>query len=185
MLDAKEGMRVIDACAGAEGKTLHLASPMKNKGKIIALETFQWKLDELKKRATRAGVNIIETREISSSKIIKRLADSADRLLLDVPCSGLGVLKRNPDIKWNISVSAIEELKKIQQDILFRYSCRVKAGGKMIYATCSILPSEGEDQLKNFISEKKEMWSLVSEKIFSPYKNDCDGCYLAVLDRKT
>ena len=96
-LDVKPGMRVVDACAGAGGKTLHLAARMKNKGNIIALDTKDFKLAELKKRSKRAGAAIIECRVIDSTKVIKRLHGTADRLLLDVPCSGLGVLRRNPD----------------------------------------------------------------------------------------
>src|SRR5690606_27957347 len=95
-LRPEAGMRVVDACAGAGGKTLHIASLMKNKGRIIALDVESWKLDELGQRARRAGVNNLETRVIDSSKVVKRLEKSADRLLLDVPCSGTGVLKRNP-----------------------------------------------------------------------------------------
>ena len=102
-LRVSPGMRVIDACAGAGGKTLHLAAIMKNKGRIIAMDVEAFKLEELQKRAKRAGVNNLEIRRIESSKTIKRLENSADRLLLDVPCSGLGVLKRNPDAKWKLS----------------------------------------------------------------------------------
>src|SRR5690606_29850380 len=99
-LRVEPGMRIIDACAGAGGKTLHLAALCQNKGRIIAMDTEAWKLEELQRRARRAGASNIETRVITSAKVIKRLAESADRLLLDVPCSGMGVLKRNPDAKW-------------------------------------------------------------------------------------
>ena len=111
-------MRVVDACAGAGGKTLHLAAIMKNKGRIIAMDVEAYKLEELQKRARRAGVNNLETRVIESSKTIKRLENSADRLLLDVPCSGLGVLKRNPDAKWKLSPEFIENVKELQQHII-------------------------------------------------------------------
>jgi 16S rRNA (cytosine967-C5)-methyltransferase len=111
-LDVKEGQRVVDACAGAGGKTLHLAALMQNKGQIIALDIFEWKLAELKRRAKRAGAHNIETRMISDNKVIKRLHDKADRLLIDAPCSGLGVLKRNPDSKWKIDQDFIDRIKK-------------------------------------------------------------------------
>ncbi len=111
-LDVKEGMRVVDACAGAGGKTLHIAALMKNKGQIIALDIFEWKLAELKRRAKRAGAHNIETRVIDDNKVIKRLHNSADRLLIDAPCSGLGVLKRNPDSKWKIDQDFIDRIKK-------------------------------------------------------------------------
>ncbi len=114
-LKPEPGMRVIDACAGAGGKTLHLAALMQNKGRIIAMDIENFKLDELKKRARRAGAsNNIETRLIDSSKVIKRLENSADRLLIDVPCSGLGVLRRNPDAKWKLSPEFIEQVKATQ-----------------------------------------------------------------------
>ncbi|HRG37418.1 MAG TPA: class I SAM-dependent methyltransferase, partial [Bacteroidia bacterium] len=150
-LNVQPGMRVIDACAGAGGKTLHLAALMKNKGRIIALDVKDKKLQELKKRAARADVRIVETRAIDSSKVIKRLKDTADRLLLDVPCSGLGVLRRNPDSKWKLDMEEIERVKKIQRDILSQFPEMTKVGGKMVYATCSILPSEGEEQIKWFL----------------------------------
>ena len=112
LLEVQEGMRVIDACAGAGGKTLHLAALMKNKGQIIALDIYAWKLAELKRRAKRAGAHNIEARLIDDNKVIKRLHGTADRVLIDAPCSGLGVLKRNPDSKWKIDQDFIDRIKK-------------------------------------------------------------------------
>jgi 16S rRNA (cytosine967-C5)-methyltransferase len=182
-LNVAPGMRVIDACAGAGGKTLHLAALMKNKGRIIAMDVKANKLAELKKRSTRAEVNIIETREIDSSKVIKRLKDSADRLLLDVPCSGLGVLRRNPDSKWKLTPEEIERVKKIQREILSDFSGMVKPGGKMVYATCSILPSEGEEQVKWFLSQVGERWNFLGEKRYLPEVHHADGFYMALLEK--
>jgi len=182
-LDVKPGMRVIDACAGAGGKTLHLAAIMKNKGRIIALDVKEKKLLELKKRASRAEVKIIETRAIDSSKVVKRLKDSADRLLLDVPCSGLGVLRRNPDGKWKLSPEEIERVKKIQREILTSFSEMTKVGGKMVYATCSILPSEGEEQVKWFLDQTKDKWNFVGEKRYLPDVHHVDGFYMALLEK--
>ena len=183
-LNVQPGMRVIDACAGAGGKTLHLAALMKNKGRIIALDVKDRKLQELKKRTTRANVNIVETKKIESSKTIKRLKGTADRLLLDVPCSGLGVLRRNPDSKWKLNLEEIERVKKIQREILTSFSDMTKVGGKMVYATCSILPSEGEEQVKWFINEFGEKWEFVGEKRYSPDVYHADGFYMALLERK-
>jgi 16S rRNA (cytosine967-C5)-methyltransferase len=183
-LNVQPGMRVIDACAGAGGKTLHLAALMKNKGRIIALDVKDRKLQELKKRTTRANVNIVETKKIESSKTIKRLKGTADRLLLDVPCSGLGVLRRNPDSKWKLNLEEIERVKKIQREILSSFSDMTKVGGKMVYATCSILPSEGEEQVKWFINEFGEKWEFVGEKRYSPDVYHADGFYMALLERK-
>lgn len=176
------GMRVIDACAGAGGKTLHLAALMKNKGRIIAMDVEQWKLDELQKRSRRAGASNIETRLIESSKTIKRLANSADRLLLDVPCSGVGVLKRNPDAKWKLSTEFIDKVKALQQHILQDYCDMLKAGGLMVYSTCSILPSENENQIQEFLSLKKGGFELIEEKHILPSEG-FDGFYMALLKK--
>ncbi|TAG50429.1 MAG: RsmB/NOP family class I SAM-dependent RNA methyltransferase, partial [Runella slithyformis] len=184
MLDVQPTMRVIDACAGAGGKTLHLAALMENKGKIIAMDTEQWKLDELQKRAKRAGVQNIEIKVIDSNKVVKRLEESADRLLLDVPCSGLGVLRRNPDAKWKLKPSFIESIKDTQRTILKTYSQMLKKGGKMVYATCSILPSESEEQIQWFLEEEKGNFELLEEKRISPTKSGFDGFYMACLLKK-
>ncbi len=182
-LQVKPGLRVIDACAGGGGKTLHLASLMQNKGRIIALDTEEWKLEELKKRARRAGAGNIETRVIESSKTIKRLENSADRLLLDVPCSGLGVIKRNPDAKWKLSVDFIQRVKELQQHILEDYSTMVKPGGLMVYSTCSLLPTENEKQVEKFLESRKEQFELVEQKWIKPTEG-FDGFYMALLKRK-
>jgi len=184
-LDVKPGMRVVDACAGAGGKSLHIAALMQNKGKVLALDTEEWKLNELKKRANRNGISIIETRTITSSKVIKRLADSADRVLLDVPCSGLGVLRRNPDAKWKLTNERIEELKSLQQKILESYSTMVKPNGKIVYSTCSILPSENEGQIERFFSSEsnRQKFKLIEERKISPAADGFDGFYICVLRR--
>ena len=185
LLAPEPGMRVIDACAGAGGKTLHLAALMENKGSIIALDTHAWKLDSLKKRARRAGAFNIEVRNIENTKTIKRLHNSADRLLLDVPCSGLGVLRRNPDTKWKLSVEQLEELKETQQHILSSYSQMLKAGGKMVYATCSILPSENREQVDKFLqSENGAAFELIEDKTILPQSEGFDGFYMALLEKK-
>lgn len=183
MLDVAPGMRVMDACAGAGGKTLHLASLMKNKGKILALDIHAWKLKELRTRASRNGVDIIEVKEIEGQKTIKRLESSADRVLLDVPCSGLGVLRRNPDSKWKLSSEELERLSQLQQEILASYSRMVKAGGKLVYSTCSILPSENERPVQLFLENQKE-FILVKQKTFMPQDYNSDGFYMALLERK-
>ena len=182
LLDVKEGMRVVDACAGAGGKTLHIAALMKNKGQIIALDIYEWKLAELKRRAKRAGAFNIETRFIEDNKVIKRLHNTADRLLIDAPCSGLGVLKRNPDSKWKIDEDFINRIKTEQENILQNYSKILKKGGKMVYATCSILPSENGEQVRKFLSENTE-FALVKEKNIMP-SDGYDGFYMALIERK-
>lgn len=181
-LDVAAGMTVIDACAGAGGKTLHLAALMENKGTLIAMDTEAWKLKELRKRARRNGVQNVEARAIENSKVIKRLHGRADRLLLDVPCSGLGVLRRNPDAKWKMSPEFINRLNGIQADILQRYPKMVKPGGKMVYATCSVLPSENENQVTKFLaSEAGSEWELMSTKTYYPQVDGYDGFFVSTL----
>ena len=182
LLDVKEGMRVVDACAGAGGKTLHIAALMKNKGQIIALDIYEWKLAELKRRAKRAGAFNIETRFIEDNKVIKRLHNTADRLLIDAPCSGLGVLKRNPDSKWKIDEDFINRIKNEQENILQNYSKILKKGGKMVYATCSILPSENGEQVRKFLAENIE-FALMKEESIMP-SDGYDGFYMALIERK-
>jgi 16S rRNA (cytosine967-C5)-methyltransferase len=181
-LEVESGMRVVDACAGAGGKSLHLATLMKNKGTLIALDTEAWKLEELKKRARRNGVHIIETRTIETTKVIKRLHNSADRLLLDVPCSGLGVLRRNPDAKWKLQAEFLDSVRVTQAKILADYSKIIKVGGKLVYATCSVLPSENEQQVERFLAENPN-FKFIAERKVSPAMDGFDGFYMARLER--
>ncbi len=183
-LQPESGQRVIDACAGGGGKALHVAAIMRNKGRILALDVHAWKLAELRKRASRAGVDIIEAREIEGSKTVKRLAKTADRVLLDVPCSGLGVLRRNPDAKWKLSPAEIDRLTALQAEILESYSRMVAPGGKLVYATCSILPSENEKQVQAFLAKHGAEWTLEEELHRTPERGAFDGFYAARLMRK-
>ncbi|QXP78582.1 MULTISPECIES: RsmB/NOP family class I SAM-dependent RNA methyltransferase [Winogradskyella] len=184
-LDVKPGMKVVDVCAGAGGKTLHLASLMENKGQLIAMDIYESKLKKLKIRARRNGVHNIEMKVIDSTKPIKKLHGKADRLLIDAPCSGLGVLRRNPDAKWKLQPEFIENIKKIQQEVLEQYSKMVKSGGKMVYATCSVLPSENQKQVDKFLkSEAGQDFTFVKDKKVLAYKSGYDGFYMALLERK-
>jgi 16S rRNA (cytosine967-C5)-methyltransferase len=183
-LDVAPGMRVVDTCAGAGGKTLHLASLMENKGQLIAMDLYESKLKQLKLRAKRNGAFNIEPRVIESSKTIKKLHGTADRVLIDAPCSGLGVMKRNPDSKWKLQPEFIDNIKKIQAEVLESYSKIVKPGGKMVYATCSILPSENEEQIKHFLTtESGKNFTFVKDKKVLAYESGFDGFYMAQLER--
>lgn len=179
-LQPEPGMKVVDACAGAGGKSLHIACLMQNKGRILSLDTEQWKLDELKKRARRAGAGNIETRLIDSGKVLKKLQGTADRLLLDVPCSGLGVLRRNPDAKWKLSPAFVEKTIETQKQILESYSKILKTRGKMVYATCSILPAENQNQVRAFLQHHPE-FELEEEKRIFTSETGFDGFYMARL----
>ncbi len=183
--DVKPGQRVVDACAGAGGKTLHLAALMENKGQLIAMDIYAGKLKELKRRAKRNGAYNIEPREIDSTKVIKKLHGKADRVLIDAPCTGLGVLRRNPDAKWKLQPEFLEKVTQTQQDILRSYSKMVKDNGKLVYATCSILPQENQDQLKSFLaSEEGRAFKLVQEKNYYASKTGFDGFYMALMEKK-
>lgn len=181
-MQIEPGMRVIDACAGGGGKSLHIASKLGNKGRIISMDITAWKLGELKKRAKRAGISNIETKVIESSKTIKRLANSADRLLLDVPCSGLGVIKRNPDAKWKLDPDFIARVKKAQAEIIDSYCRMLKPNGIMVYATCSILPSENRNQVDTFLKNHTD-FELIEDRAVLPSEG-FDGFYMASLKKK-
>ena len=150
LLQVQPGQQVVDACAGSGGKTLHLAALMQNKGKIVAMDIHDSKLQDLKQLAARAGATILETKLIDSPKVIQRLENSFDRVLIDSPCSGLGVLRRNHDTKWKLTLEQLNSVCELQKDILARYSGMCKPGGIMVYATCSILKRENEDQVSWF-----------------------------------
>ncbi len=180
-LNVEPGMRVIDACAGGGGKSLHLSAIMKNKGKIIAMDVTEWKLTELKKRAKRASADNIETRLIEGSKTIKRLENTADRLLLDVPCSGTGVIKRNPDAKWKLNEEFINRTKELQKTILHDYSLMTKVGGYLVYSTCSILPSENNKQVELFLANNSK-FEFVKDETVLPSAG-FDGFYMALIKR--
>ena len=181
-VEPKAGMRIVDACAGAGGKSLHLAALMENKGQIIAMDIYRNKLTELKRRARRNKIHNIETRLVDSTKTVKKLYGKADRVLIDAPCSGLGVLRRNPDAKWKLRREFIEQIVKTQSDILKLYSKMVRPGGKLIYATCSILPVENANQIAKFLgSTEGSEFKLEQEKHIWPSESGFDGFYMARL----
>ncbi|WP_163408168.1 RsmB/NOP family class I SAM-dependent RNA methyltransferase [Flavobacterium ajazii] len=184
-LDVKPGMRVVDTCAGAGGKTLHIASLMENKGQLIAMDLYESKLKQLKLRAKRNGVFNIEYRIIDTTKVIKKLHEKADRVLIDAPCSGLGVLKRNPDSKWKLQPEFIDNIRKVQSEVLESYSKIVKPGGKLVYATCSVLPSENQEQVEKFLkTEIGKQFTFIEDRKLLASDSGFDGFYMALLERK-
>jgi 16S rRNA (cytosine967-C5)-methyltransferase len=183
-LEVAPGMKVVDACAGAGGKTLHLSALMENKGQIIAMDIYESKLKKLKVRARRNGAHNIDMKVLDSTKPLKKLHQKADRLLIDAPCSGLGVLKRNPDSKWKLQPEFIDSIRQTQAEILTDYSKMVKPGGKMVYATCSILPSENEKQIEQFLNtEAGQDFKLEKDQNIWAHKSGFDGFYMALLKR--
>lgn len=177
-------LKVADCCAGAGGKTLHLAALMGGKGKIVAMDIYPQKLDELSRRAKRNGAYNIEARLIET-KYLKRQRGTFDRVLIDAPCSGLGVLRRNPDTKWKLTPEFLQEIRQTQAQLLAQYSLLVKEGGSLVYATCSILPSENEQQVQHFLaSEAGKRFTLVEQHKISATQG-YDGFYMAALRVKS
>jgi 16S rRNA (cytosine967-C5)-methyltransferase len=179
---------VVDYCAGAGGKTLALAAIMKNKGRIFALDKYEERLANAKIRFRRANVNNVFCQQISG-KWIKRHRESVDVVLMDAPCSGVGTWRRNPDMRAKCSLSDLEELLIVQAKILESASQLVKKGGKLVYATCSVLMEENEDQIVKFLTNHPE---FVHEKVnlfnysgdylkLTPFQHKTDGFFAAVL----
>jgi 16S rRNA (cytosine967-C5)-methyltransferase len=181
-LETEPGQLVIDACSGAGGKALHLAALMNDSGKIVAMDVEGWKLEEVKKRASRAGIKSITTEYIRGNKTLKFWEGKADRLLLDAPCSGLGVLRRHPDTKWKLNPESLEEVKETQAEILHRYCRMVKPGGKMVYATCSLMPGENENQVEAFLEEHPEF--DLEKQVRTWPSEGWDGFFMARFIRK-
>jgi 16S rRNA (cytosine967-C5)-methyltransferase len=184
LLGVRPGGFVIDACAGAGGKTLHLAALMRNQGRIVALDPHASRLDELRSRAQRNGATIIQTRVVAGPEGVAEFVDRADAVLLDVPCSGLGVLRRKPDTKWKLTHDELDRLASVQREILDGYSRLVKPGGALVYATCSILPSENQRQVQGFLARHAEDWAIETERAWRPDREGFDGFYAARLVRK-
>ena len=180
--EVKPGETVIDACAGAGGKSLHLAAIMKNKGSILSMDVADWKLKELERRAGRASVKIIKTKLIESSQTIGSLKEKADVLLLDVPCSGSGVFKRNPDAKWKFTMEGFTKTLLLQKQILQDYAVMLKPGGRLIYSTCSIFPSENRKQVDAFLKNNSS-FEMMMEKPIYPHQG-FDGFYMCKLLKK-
>ncbi len=187
LLRPHPGAWVVDACAGAGGKSLQMAAMMHNKGTIKAMDVEAYKLKELRKRAQRAGAAVIQTQLMPKHQVFPKAAYlSTDYLLMDVPCSGLGVLRRNPDAKWKLSTAFIDNVRQTQQVILSEYPKLCKPGAKLLYATCSILPSENEQQIAWFLNETEigqDFELLESHSIF-PQDQGFDGFFMALLRRQ-
>ena len=175
--------RIIDACAGAGGKSLHLSALKQNKGQIIALDVNPKKLQELEKRSRRNRSSNIVVKPIESNKTIKRLKDSADILLLDVPCTGTGVIKRNPDTKLKFTQQNMKEILQLQRELLFNYSKMLKNQGYLLYVTCSILPEENDHQIQWFL-ENKEQFQLIKKQTIYPSEG-FDGFFMALLKKSS
>jgi 16S rRNA (cytosine967-C5)-methyltransferase len=160
LCDAKPGMRVLDLAAGAGGKSLALAAAMQNRGNIVACDIRQGALDNLRERATRAGVEVI------TAKLVSRLRDEEmfDVVLVDAPCSGTGTWRRQPELRWRITPERLDELNTLQDSLLDQAAAHVQPGGRLVYATCSLLPRENEDRIAQFLKRNAAFQSLSVER---------------------
>jgi 16S rRNA (cytosine967-C5)-methyltransferase len=181
LVGARPGDVMVDACAGAGGKTLHLAACMQNQGIIHALDADARRLQTLAQRAMRAGVSIIRTHATDDS-ILRQLKGSADCVLIDAPCSGLGTLKRQPDLKWRLTPERLNDLRALQLRILRDHAALVKPGGRLVYATCSILPSENRSIVDEFLNGAE--FDFVESLQISPADFGFDGFGAAVLSKR-
>jgi 16S rRNA (cytosine967-C5)-methyltransferase len=189
---------ILDACAGAGGKTTHLAAMLKNKGQIIAVDRSEEKIAELRKDAARLGITIIETQNLDlSAGLPDSLREKFDYVLVDAPCSGLGTLRRNPEIKWRTTEKDLRNFTLAQKVILQNASAAVKKGGCLIYCTCSLLPEENENIVDDFLALNNNFSicrppasinkQLVDSRGFFhtyPYKQNMDGFFGAILKRQ-
>lgn len=203
LVDAKPGQSVWDYCAGAGGKTLAIAALMLNQGRIVATDTVDWRLDRSRERLKRAGVHNVECHVLdeTTNKWVKRHQGKFDRVLIDVPCSGSGTWRRNPDLKWRLLESNFQDLLTTQAHIFLKAAKLVKAGGRLIYSTCSLFPSENIMQVQRFLNENPEfllipiteIWPQVlpgscptTEPVLQlrPDIHQVDGFFIAVLQRR-
>lgn len=156
VLDPKPGMTVLDALAAPGGKTTHIAEKMGNKGRIIASDIHKHKIKLIETQKNRLGIDIIETILLDARKLNQHYGEEFDRILLDVPCSGLGVIRRKPDLKWTKTEADIKNLTSIQREILDSVSPLLKPGGVLVYSTCTIAPEENQQMVKEFLSANPE-----------------------------
>ncbi|MGI6732825.1 MAG: 16S rRNA (cytosine(967)-C(5))-methyltransferase RsmB [Anaerovoracaceae bacterium] len=183
VLDPKPNEFIIDVCAAPGGKTMYIAERMENRGRIIARDLYKKKLDLLRKDADRLGISIIETGTWDASKTDSALAEQADRVLVDAPCSGLGIVRRKPEIKYKEWEGELESLPELQMRILNASSKYVKPGGVLLYSTCTINTAENQDITKAFLKENKQFIMEESIQLF-PNITDTDGFYICRMRRR-
>jgi len=181
----KPGDLVIDVCAGAGGKTLHMAALMENQGEIIAVDPYVKKLEQLEKRAQRNGVKIVHTFKDQTNFKVANFKNRANLVLIDAPCSGLGVLRRNPAAKWHMNPTKINKLVPIQQQILQENAELVAAEGSLVYATCTLFPAENQEQIQAFLKSKEGSDFILEREIsLLSYQTEGDGFYMAKMIKK-
>ncbi|WP_417463806.1 RsmB/NOP family class I SAM-dependent RNA methyltransferase [Kordiimonas sp.] len=210
LVNAQPGMQVVDLCAGAGGKSLAVAPDMENKGQIHAFDISGGRLKELRNRLQRAGCRNIQVTRLAAegegrATALSALEGKADRVMVDVPCSGSGTWRRSPDQRWRFDDNSLKNLNKLQGSLLREGAGLVKAGGRLIYMTCSVLPAENEDIVENFLRDMGTGWALADYKTvwaevlksecpqtlafdplclqLAPHSHGTDGFFIAVLER--
>ena len=199
ILNPKKGENILDACSSPGGKTTYIAQLVENEGQIIAFDIHEHRTRLVEQNAKRLGVNIIETKVQDASKFEEKYVNKFDKILLDVPCLGIGVLKRKPDIKWQKKKEDVKEISEIQYKILENCSKYLKQNGELVYSTCSILKEENENLIEKFLQKNKEFKlekiENFEEEFFKKYlKNDqflqvyqnkkTDGFFICKLSKK-
>jgi 16S rRNA (cytosine967-C5)-methyltransferase len=201
LVGARRGEMVVDFCAGAGGKTLALGAIMRNTGRLYAFDVSEKRLAKLKPRMARSGLSNVHPAVIAHERDakVKRLAGKIDRVLVDAPCSGLGTLRRNPDVKWRQTPEAIAEMQEKQLSILDGASRLVKSGGRLVYATCSLLNEENDVVVEQFLANHDDFQLVPVSEVLAeqkialemdkylkllPHKHNTDGFFAAVLERK-
>ncbi|PQA79137.1 RsmB/NOP family class I SAM-dependent RNA methyltransferase [Rhodoferax sp. TS-BS-61-7] len=172
LLDAKRGEMVVDFCAGAGGKTLAIGAAMRSTGRLYAFDTSAHRLDSFKPRMARSGLSNVHPAAIAHERDdrVKRLSGKMDRVLVDAPCTGMGTLRRNPDLKWRQNLQAVEEMAVKQAAILQSAARMVKSGGRLVYATCSVLPQENEAIAQAFAAANPDFVALPAGEVLAGLK---------------
>ena len=199
LVDPKPTSRVVDACAGGGGKTLELAALMKNRGTIFALDINDYRLQGLRKRIKRSGVDTVRLRTVSGEEVPEDLLGNADNVLIDAPCTGIGTIRRNPGMKWSVTPQMVAELSRKQSGILERYAACVKPNGRLIYATCTVFEEENQQVVESFLEKHSNFQlmkpadilvrygldSLGNDSYFQllPHIHGTDGFFAAVMKR--
>ena len=195
VVDPQPNELILDVCSAPGGKTTHMVALMDNRGRIVAGDIYQHKLDRIMDNANRLGISIIEPMLIDAREIWQEFPQQADRVLVDAPCSGLGVLRRKPDSRWRKTKELLTELPKLQLQILKSAGAAVKPGGLLVYSTCTIAREENQDVVKAFLEVASE-FSLVNagERLpvprtedmvqLYPQRDGTDGFFIACMRRK-
>lgn len=181
-LDSKPGEKILDACSAPGGKTTYIAQLMENKGRVDAWDIHPHRVRLVEEAAKTLGIDIIKANVKNATEYTTAFNGHYDRILLDVPCTGIGVIRKKPDIKWTRKVEDIDEMAEIQAQILDTCSEYLRTGGRLVYSTCTVFKRENEEQIERFLMKHTE-YKLLEKINLYPHINDTDGFFIAVLQR--